>query len=64
MRQQDGPLAEVQGLLATLGQAWEEARTREKAPVAAAVPPAAATVPPAPAWQNSSLEPVAQGWSA
>jgi flagellar secretion chaperone FliS len=58
IRKQDGPLAEVQNLLATLSQAWEETRKRQTAPP---VPPA---VPANPAWQNASMEPVAHGWSA
>lgn len=58
IRKQDGPLAEVQNLLTTLSQAWEETRKRQTAPPA---PPA---VPANPAWQNASMEPVAHGWSA
>ena len=58
MRKQDGPLAEVQNLLATLSQAWEATRAQQKAP------PAPAEVPSAAAWQNANLEPVAHGWSA
>jgi hypothetical protein len=40
----------------TLGQAWREARTRQLAVQPAPVMPAA--------WQESNLEPAAQGWSA
>jgi len=58
IRKQDEPLAEVQKLLTTLSQAWEEARVRETAPPA---PPA---VPAAAAWQNAGMEPVAHGWNA
>jgi flagellar protein FliS len=58
IRKQDGPLAEVQNLLATLSQAWEETRKRQTAP------PASPAIPPAAAWQNTSMEPVAHGWNA
>lgn len=57
VRQQDGPLAEVASLLATLGQAWHETRARQ---AAVQVTPAA----PPTAWQESNLEPAVQGWSA
>jgi len=56
IRQQDGPLAEVESLLATLSQAWQEARAREAK--------ASQPVPAAPVWQESNLEPAAHGWSA
>ncbi len=59
IRQQDAPLAEVESLLATLGQAWQEARTRQAAGTKEAAP-----VPPAPVWQDPVVEPVAHGWSA
>jgi flagellar protein FliS len=58
LKQQDGPLAEVESLLSTLGQAWQEARKRQ-----AAAQPAPAVA--APVWQQeSALEPVAHGWNA
>lgn len=57
VRRQDKPLAEVESLLSTLGQAWQEARTR---PAATGAP----AVPAAPVWQESHLEPAAHGWSA
>jgi len=69
VRQQDGPLAEVQSLLNTLGQAWHETRARQSAPVHAAAPvhpevPAHPAAPPVLAWQESNLEPATHGWSA
>ena len=55
IRQQEAPLIEVESLLATLSQAWQEARAREaKTPQPVA----------APVWQESSLEPATHGWSA
>lgn len=57
-RQQEEPLAEVQSLLVTLGQAWQEAKAQQT-PV-----PAPAAVPPAPTWQGTNLEPATHGWSA
>ena len=58
IRKQDAPLAEVESLLNTLGEAWKEAKGKEAAPAPA--PPA-----PKPAvWQESNLEPAAHGWNA
>lgn len=59
IRQQDGPLAEVESLLNTLSQAWQEARSRQ-----AAIPPTPAPETPAELWQESGLEPAAHDWSA
>lgn len=58
IRQQEGPLVEVESLLSTLGQAWQEARTRE----AKAAQPVAEVA--APVWRESNFEPAAHGWSA
>ena len=63
IRQQEGPLAEVESLLATLWQAWEGARVRQAPASQPAVAPSAAA-PGAPVWQESNLEPAAHGWSA
>jgi flagellar protein FliS len=58
IRKQDELLAEVEGLLNTLNEAWREAKAKQPA---AAEPPAA----PKPAvWQETNLEPATQGWSA
>ena len=57
VRQQEAPLAEVESLLGTLGQAWEETRAQQAALKAPATPPVAA-------WQTSNLEPAANAWSA
>jgi len=59
IRQQDGPLAEIERLLNTLGQAWNETRARQTVTVNAAP-----LVPPAAAWQETHLEAAAHGWSA
>lgn len=59
IRREDGPLAEVEKLLATLGQAWREARAKQVAEHRNEVP-----APAAPIWQEQVLEPVAHGWSA
>jgi flagellin-specific chaperone FliS len=59
IRQEDGPLAEAESLLATLSQAWEEARAKQ-VPGQQPETPAA----PAPVWQETNLEPAAHGWSA
>jgi flagellar protein FliS len=57
IRKQDAPLAEVESLLTTLCEAWQEMKTRD-----AAAPAPAVT---APAWkQESDLEAVGHGWSA
>ena len=57
--QQDAPLAEVESLLVTLSQAWEEARAKQ-------VPGQPPEIPVAPAavWQETNREPAAHGWSA
>jgi flagellar protein FliS len=58
IRKQDELLAEVEGLLNTLNEAWRAAKAKQPA---AAEPPAA----PKPAvWQETNLEPATQGWSA
>ncbi|MBZ5575018.1 MAG: flagellar export chaperone FliS [Acidobacteriia bacterium] len=67
VRQQDGPLAEVQSLLTTLGQAWQETRARQSAVAvhpAVPAPDTPATPPAAAAWQETDLEPATHGWSA
>ncbi|HLK49885.1 MAG TPA: flagellar export chaperone FliS [Bryobacteraceae bacterium] len=58
IRQQDAPMAEVESLLMTLSQAWQEAKAKQAAP--AEVPVA----PTAPVWQEANLEPVGHGWNA
>jgi flagellar protein FliS len=60
IRKQDAPLAEVESLLATLADAWREARARQ----AAEAQKAMSAVPAAPVWQEQVLEPAAHGWSA
>jgi len=60
VRRQDAPLAEVESLLATLGQAWQQARAKQ-APEQKNETPA---TPAAPVWQEQVLEPVAHAWSA
>lgn len=59
LKQQDAPLAEVESLLSTLGQAWQEARAQQ------ATASHAAPTGTVPVWQQeSALEPVAHDWSA
>ena len=60
IRRQDEPLAEVEKLLATLGQAWRDARAKQAVEARNQMPAA----PAAPVWQEQVLEPVAHGWSA
>ena len=58
IKKQDAPLAEVESLLNTLGQAWRDAKAKQ---------PAAVETPAAPnpsVWQESQLEPAGQGWNA
>src|SRR6185437_3977690 len=43
VRQQDAPLAEVESLLVTLDQAWQEARTKQAAAQPTPAPAAPAT---------------------
>jgi flagellar protein FliS len=57
LRREDKPLAEVESLLSTLGQAWQQARSLQTA----ATP---AVMPAAPVWQETHLEPAAHDWSA
>ena len=58
VRQQDAPLAEVESLMNTLGQAWQETRARQSAAAAHV------TAPPPAAWQESNLDPAVRAWSA
>lgn len=64
IRQQEGPLAEVESLLATLWQAWDGARVRQAPASQPAAAPSAAVPAAAPVWQESNLEPAAHDWSA
>ena len=59
IRKQDKPLAEVESLLSTLSQAWQEARAKQAAAVQPPATPGSGTV-----WQESNLEPAAHGWNA
>ncbi len=58
IRKQDGPLAEVEKLLNTLGQAWREAKGKQMPAVETPAAPTPAV------WQESQLEPAAHDWSA
>ena len=58
MRKQETPLAEVEGLLSTLAEAWKETRARQPE---SSQPPAKL---PAEAWQESQDASVAHTWSA
>ncbi|HJT87347.1 MAG TPA: flagellar export chaperone FliS [Bryobacteraceae bacterium] len=55
LRQQDGLLAEVESLLATLADAWHQAREKQMAQ-----PP---LTPPIPAFQEAQSEYAAHGWN-
>ena len=57
LRREDRLMGEVESLLSTLGQAWEQARAGKTA----ATPQ---VLPPAPVWQETPMEPAAHGWSA
>ena len=58
IRKQDAPLADVESLLNTLGQAWREAKAKQAVVVEAPAGPSPA------AWQEPQLEPVGHDWSA
>jgi flagellar protein FliS len=60
-QQADDPLAEVLGLLATLGDAWDQIRA-ETAPAEAATPPPQANLWSHPMVQENSME-SAHAWS-
>ena len=59
IRKQDKPLAEVEALLNTLSQGWQEARAKQAAATQTPAASGSAAV-----WQESNLEPAAHGWNA
>ena len=61
IRQEDAPLAEVERLLVTLTQAWQEARALQEKSAAAQQQPVAPSVP---AWQDATVDHAAHAWSA
>lgn len=59
IKQEDAPLAEVESLLSTLGQAWQAARAQQ------ATVSQTASTNTVPVWQQeSALEPAGHDWSA